>query len=124
MFLTGWQRLLCGVYGAGILVDPAHGLILTNQHVVQEMHTPKVSAYDGRTGPGVVLGVDKVRDIALLSVPALVTPGLPAPRLGDMTRLAPGEEVFAVGMPRKLPVDGGEIFIDFLKLFLRKLVAG
>jgi S1-C subfamily serine protease len=91
-----------GVYGAGILIDPANGLVLTNQHVVQDMHTPKVSTYDGRTGQGVVLAVDKVRDLALLKAPALVTPGLPAPRIGDATRLQPGEEVYAVGMPRKL----------------------
>jgi S1-C subfamily serine protease len=92
-----------GVYGAGILIDPENGIVLTNQHVVQDMHTPKVSAYDGRTGVGVVLAIDKQRDLARLKVPALATPGLPAPRLGDATRLRPGEEVYAVGMPRKLP---------------------
>src|SRR5688500_9822218 len=39
-----------GTYGAGILLDPAGGIVVTNQHVVQDMHTPRVSAYDGRTG--------------------------------------------------------------------------
>jgi S1-C subfamily serine protease len=92
-----------GTYGAGILLDPAGGIVVTNQHVVQEMHTPRVSAYDGRTGVGVVLSLDKDRDLAVLSVPALVTPELAAPRLGDVAHLVPGEEVFAVGMPRKLP---------------------
>ena len=92
-----------GTYGAGILIDPPNGIVMTNQHVVQDMHTPKVTAYDGRTGVGVVLAVDKERDIAVLSVPALVTPELAAPRLGDAAHLAPGEEVFAIGMPRKLP---------------------
>jgi S1-C subfamily serine protease len=92
-----------GSYGAGILIDPPAGIVITNQHVVQDMHTPRVTAYDGRTGVGAVLAVDKERDLAVLSVPELVTPELAAPRLGDAAHLAPGEEVFAVGMPRKLP---------------------
>jgi serine protease Do len=71
--------------------------------VVQDMHTPKLSAYDGRTAQGVVLSIDKARDLALITAPGLVTPGLSAPRMGDATRLRPGEEVYAVGMPRKLP---------------------
>jgi serine protease Do len=67
------------------------------------MHMPKVSAYDGRTGPATILGIDKARDLALLQVPALLTPGQSPLRLGDANRLRPGQEVFAVGMPRKLP---------------------
>ncbi len=92
-----------GVYGAGILINPAQGMVITNQHVVQDMHTPRVSAYDGRTGFAVIVSMDKARDVAVLSVPALVTPDLPAPRIGDADHLLPGEEVYAVGMPRKLP---------------------
>ena len=103
-----------GVYGAGVLIDPAHGRVLTNQHVVQDMHTPRVSAYDGRTGVGVVLAVDKVRDLAILSVPALVTPGLAPPRMGDAGHLQPGEEVYAVGMPRKLPFTVSRGVVSFV----------
>lgn len=103
-----------GVYGAGILIDPARGRVLTNHHVVQDMHMPRVAAYDGRTGIGVVLAVDKARDIAILSVPALVTPGLAAPRMGDAGHLQPGEEVFAVGMPRKLPFTVSRGVVSFV----------
>jgi S1-C subfamily serine protease len=92
-----------GVYGSGILIDPQRGMVLTNHHVVQEMHTPRVTGYSGRTSPAVVLAFDARRDLALLSAPGLVMPDLPAPRLGDAAHLRPGEEVFAVGMPRKLP---------------------
>lgn len=103
-----------GVYGAGILIDPQKGLVLTNQHVVQDMHTPKLSAYDGRTAQGVVLSVDKARDLALITAPGLVTPGLAAPRIGDVTRLRPGEEVYAVGMPRKLPFTVSRGIVSFV----------
>ncbi len=92
-----------GVYGAGIFLDPAKGIILTNQHVVQEMHTPRVTAYDGRTATGAVIAVDKARDLAILSAPGLASPHLQAPRFGHAMNLLPGEEVYAVGMPRKLP---------------------
>ena len=92
-----------GVYGAGIFLDPARGIVMTNQHVVQDMHIPRVATYDGRTATAAVIAVDQARDLAILSVPDLKTPDLPAPRLGDAMHLQPGEEVFAVGMPRKLP---------------------
>lgn len=92
-----------GVYGSGILIDPPRGLILTSLHVVSEMKTPKATLFGGRTGPAQVLARDKKLDLALLSAPALRTPDLPPPRFGDSNRLRPGEEVYAIGMPHKLP---------------------
>jgi S1-C subfamily serine protease len=92
-----------GVYGAGILIDPQRGLVLTNHHVVQDMHTPRLTGYSGRTSGAVILAADTRRDLALLSAPGLIIPELAPPRLGDAAHLHAGEEVFAVGMPRKLP---------------------
>jgi S1-C subfamily serine protease len=103
-----------GVYGAGIFLDPARGLVLTNQHVVQEMHTPRVTAYGGRTAIAAVIAVDKARDLALLSVPDLANPDLPPPRIGHGLHLRPGEEVYAVGMPRKLPFTVSRGIVSFV----------
>lgn len=91
-----------GVYGAGILVDPPRGLVLTSDHVIEDMKRPRVTGYDGRSGVGKVIAVDRKLDLALLECPELVTPDLPRPRLADAGRLRPGEEVFAIGSPRKL----------------------
>src|SRR5262249_45611808 len=41
-----------GIYGAGIVIAPAAGLVLTAHHVVESMHTPLVTFRDGRRLPG------------------------------------------------------------------------
>jgi S1-C subfamily serine protease len=89
-------------FGSGILINPAAGIVFTNQHVVDKMRVVRVTTYDGRTGMGTVVAVDEVRDLAVLSVPKLITPGLVPPRIGNAGDLRPGQEVYAVGMPRKL----------------------
>jgi len=88
-----------GVYGAGILVAPAEGLVVTCFHVVEEMRSPVVTFRDGKTEQARVLETDRVLDIALLQVPPQKRRG---PVLGDATALVPGEEVYAVGYPRRL----------------------
>jgi S1-C subfamily serine protease len=92
-----------GVYGAGILVDPRRALVVTNYHVVQEMHEPRVTSFGGRGGTGRVVASDSRRDIALLSVPALRDAEATALVWGDAALLRPGQEVYAIGTPRKLP---------------------
>lgn len=88
-----------GTYGAGILVAPAAGWVLTALHVVEEMPAPRVSFRDGRHVVGQVVEVDRNLDLALLRVPPqAVAP----PLLGDASRLRPGDEVYAVGCPRHL----------------------
>jgi len=103
-----------GVYGAGILIDPHRGLVLTNHHVVQDMHTIRLTGYTGRTSSGVILGNDTKRDLALVQAPGLVFPEMMPPRLGDAGRLRPGDEVFAVGMPRKLAFTVSRGIVSFV----------
>jgi serine protease Do len=90
------------VYGSGILLDPHRGLVLTSNHVVQDMHTIHLTGYTGRTSQGTVMASDVKRDLALVQAPGLVFPDMPPPRFADATHLRPGDEVYAVGMPRKL----------------------
>jgi S1-C subfamily serine protease len=88
-----------GLYGSGVLVDAAAGLVLTNWHVVSEMREPRCTFLDGETVLAKVLDSDRALDLALLKVP-------PQKRLqpawGEAARLRPGDEVFAVGCPRHL----------------------
>ena len=92
-----------GSYGSGILVDPAGGLVLTSHHVIEEMTAPRASSFDGRSGVATVVARDRIADLALLSVPQLKTPNLAPPRFADPSSLRPGDEVFAIGSPRRLP---------------------
>ncbi len=89
-----------GIYGSGFVVDPARGLATTAWHVVADMKSPRATYYDGRVVSVKLLASDKKLDLALLQLPP--NPALRAPVLGDVTRLSPGDEVFAVGAPRKL----------------------
>ncbi len=92
-----------GVYGAGILVDPASGTILTSNHVVSDMKAPRAATRDGRRAAAKVIAVDEKLDLALLSAPELADPETPAPAFADPTVLAAGDALYAAGMPRKLP---------------------
>jgi len=92
-----------GAYGSGILIDPPAGIVLTSQHVIEEMTAPRVTAYAGRAGTAKVVARDKHADLALLYVAELRTPRLRPPRLADVATLRPGDEVFAIGSPRRLP---------------------
>ena len=89
-----------GIYGTGFLVDPARGLAVTAWHVVSDMKAPRATFYDGRVVNARLVASDKKLDLALLELPP--QKGLPAPALGDVTAMQPGDEVFSVGAPRKL----------------------
>ena len=58
--------------GSGFAIES--GLVLTSAHVVAGVEEIKVSAPNGRSGIGVLVGFDPDRDIAALSVPDLAVP--------------------------------------------------
>lgn len=87
-------------YGAGIVVDRS-GLVLTNLHVVANAHAVTVTPFGGAPLAARILDTDSELDLALLS--ASVPDPLPeSARLGSTSVLGVGDEVLAVGSPRKL----------------------
>jgi serine protease Do len=88
-----------GVYGSGILFAPAGGLVVTAEHVVAEMRHPRVGFADGSVFDGEILDADNTLDLALVRI---APQHRPSPQLGDATALRPGEEVYALGNPRRL----------------------
>jgi len=87
-------------YGAGVVVDRS-GLVLTNLHVIANTHTITVTPFGSEPRPARVLDSDVELDLALLSV-NLPSPLADAARLGNAASLAVGDEVLAVGSPRKM----------------------
>ena len=82
--------------GSGVVID-AHGLILTNAHVVADANAIHVLTPDGDNITATVVGSDPDLDLAV--VRASDPRGLrPAP-LGDSDRLRVGEWVVAIGNP-------------------------
>ena len=82
--------------GSGVILSP-DGLVLTNSHVVQGATRAEVTALDGRTLSGRVLGDDPGTDLALVRIDEDAT--LPPAKLGNSKSLRPGEIAIAIGNP-------------------------
>jgi Do/DeqQ family serine protease len=89
--------------GSGVIVNAKKGYILTNNHVVapsgkhlKAAQQITVALKDGRTLTGKVLGRDPKTDIAVVKVKAK---NLTQIKLGNSSKLQPGDFVVAVGNP-------------------------
>ena len=81
--------------GSGFIVS-ADGYILTNAHVVADADDVTVRMTDRREYPAKVIGLDKKTDVAVLKIEGKQ---LPVVKLGDPSKLRPGEWVLAIGSP-------------------------
>ncbi len=82
-------------YGSGFVIS-SDGNILTNAHVVSEMKRILVVMNDGNGYEAFLKNIDKEADIALLTIEKT---GLKHARLADMSSVAPGQTVVAIGAP-------------------------
>lgn len=85
--------------GSGVIIDPS-GIIVTNNHVIDESARVTVNLKDGRTFVGEVVGADPATDVALVKING---ENLPAATLGDSERLKVGQIVLAIGNALGLP---------------------
>jgi serine protease Do len=74
----------------------ADGYIMTNAHVVDGADEVVVTLTDKREFKAKIVGADKRSDVAVVKIDAS---GLPAVKLGDVSRLKVGEWVMAIGSP-------------------------
>jgi len=84
---------------SAVVIDP-QGLLITNQHVVDQAAQLRVHLADGRELAGEIIGGDPVTDVALVKVEA---GGLVAARLGASEELRVGQIVLAIGNALGLP---------------------
>jgi serine protease Do len=92
--------------GSGVMIDP-EGYALTNFHVVQPTgNVLQCGLPDGLLYDAVVVGTDKVGDVALVKMLPRV-PGKPFPfaPLGDSDRVRAGQWSLAMGNPFGLSLD-------------------
>jgi serine protease Do len=85
----------------GFVIDP-DGIIVTNDHVVDNAQSVTVTTSDGKELTARVLGEDASSDLAVLDVDAT---NLPAVELGDSDQVQVGDDVVAIG--NALDLDGG-----------------
>lgn len=81
--------------GSGFIIS-ADGYVMTNHHVVAGGDDIKVELKDRREFKARVVGSDEQSDVALLKLEAS---GLPSVKLGDSSKLKPGQWVIAIGSP-------------------------
>ena len=80
--------------GTGIVIDP-RGYVLTNHHVVEDVHVLRVRLFDGTNLPARVFARDPESDLAVLKI----EPPRPLPTVpyGTASDLMQGEPVIAIG---------------------------
>ena len=81
--------------GSGFILT-ADGFVMTNAHVVDGADEVIVTLTDKREYKARIVGADKRTDVAVVKIEAT---GLPAVKVGDVTRLKVGEWVMAIGSP-------------------------
>jgi serine protease Do len=85
--------------GSGVIVD-AHGLILTNSHVVRRAPQIEVRLWDGSAYPAKVVGYDMPNDLCLLQLDGdFADKALVAADFARCNDLLLGESVIAIGNP-------------------------
>ncbi len=83
--------------GSGFIIDPK-GLVLTNNHVVEDAVAITLRLDDGRSFQADIVGRDPLTDVAVLQIKGKVE-NLPSVRLGDSDGLRVGDWLLAIGNP-------------------------
>ncbi len=82
--------------GSGAIIDAAQGIIVTNNHVVEDGRKFTVDLTDGRIFEATLIGADKATDLAVLKIEAT---GLAQIEVVSSDTLRTGDLAFAVGYP-------------------------
>jgi S1-C subfamily serine protease len=111
-------------YGAGVVVTRS-GLVLTNLHVVEGTRSVTVTPFGIEPTPAEVIDTDDDLDVALLRLARAAdaagkprAPALQVAALGSVQSLAVGDEVLAVGSPRKMYFSVSRGMVSFPNRFL------
>lgn len=106
--------------GSGFVIDAAKGLIVTNNHVIQDADEIKVILQDNTSLDAEVLGRDPKIDVALLKVD-LKGIKLTEVSFGDSDTMRVGDWVVAIGNPFGL---GGSVTAGIISARGRNIHAG
>jgi len=104
--------------GSGFLID-AKGYIVTNNHVVEDAWSIVVRLADNRQFDAVLVGADKLTDLALIKIDA-DTP-FDFAKLGDSDKTKVGDWTLAIGNPFGL---GGSVSAGIISAKSRDIDAG
>ncbi len=83
--------------GSGFIIDPK-GIVLTNNHVVENAVNIRVRLDDGRSFDASIVGRDPLSDVAVIKLNGKIDQ-LPSLKLGDSSAMRVGDWVVAIGNP-------------------------
>ncbi|HPF30900.1 MAG TPA: trypsin-like peptidase domain-containing protein [Candidatus Saccharibacteria bacterium] len=91
----GWfgQRGVSQGAGTGIIIS-SDGYILTNNHVIEDSDSVKVTIHSGHEYDAILIKTDSNKDLAVIKVQA---DSLKPVKIGDSDKIKVGEEVIAIG---------------------------
>ena len=104
--------------GSGFLID-SKGYIVTNNHVIDKANEIIVTLYDDSQYNAVVIGSDKMTDLALIKIEA--DKPLPFVEFGNSDELKVGDWILAIGNPFGL---GGSVTAGIVSAKSRDIDAG
>jgi len=81
--------------GSGFILT-GDGYVMTNAHVIEDASEVIVTLADKREFKARIVGTDQRTDVAVVKIEAA---GLPAVKVGDISKLRVGEWVMAIGSP-------------------------
>ena len=84
--------------GSGVIIDET-GIILTNNHVVENANKLEVTLTDGIEYPAKVIGKDVSNDLAVIKIEPPATIKLKFIQIGNSNNLEIGQKVLAIGNP-------------------------
>lgn len=104
--------------GSGFVIDPK-GIIITNNHVIEEADEITINFSDGTKLPAELIGRDPKTDLAVLKVKSKKR--LPFVPMGDSEKARVGDWVIAIGNPFGL---GGSLSAGIISAINRDINAG
>jgi len=87
------EQVVPGGQGSGVIFDQK-GLIITNNHVIENSTNVQVTLLDGRVFEGIIIGSDPPTDLAVIKIDAS---NVPIARLGTTAKTIVGDWVVAIG---------------------------
>lgn len=106
--------------GSGFVIDADEGLVVTNNHVIEDADEIVVNFADGGKLDAEVIGRDEKTDLAVLKVDASARQ-LTAAELGDSSAMRVGDWVMAIGNPFGL---GGTVTLGIVSAVNRDINSG
>jgi serine protease Do len=104
--------------GSGVIIS-TDGYIITNNHVVENANSIKVTLYDGKEYDAELVGTDSKSDIAVIKIQAA---GLTSATVGDSSKIATGDTAIVIGNP--LGTLGGSVTSGIISATSREIVIG